>query len=121
MRKVLVEAQRVLLLLEHVEIDVGRVPPPELRDDHRRPDDLLRLEVAEHEDVLALPDVLDLSVEALEARVQDLPDGHPVVRQVYSVKMAGHGEELVFVFGQRGPDLVGRHGYGPRMAPVSRD
>ena len=51
--KVLVDARRVFLFTEHVEVDVGRTAPSELGDDHRRARGGFRFQVPQHEHVLA--------------------------------------------------------------------
>ena len=52
MPEVAVERRGVALLLEGVDVDVRRVAPPELADDHRRADDALLGAVDDDEDVL---------------------------------------------------------------------
>src|SRR5262245_46557970 len=53
--KVAVERARVFLLVDHVEIDVGRVATAELGNDGRRSECFARHAVAQEKDVFATP------------------------------------------------------------------
>jgi hypothetical protein len=106
--KVPVERVRVLLLADHVEVDVGRVAPPELRHDHGRTDRLLALEVAQqkHELPVAPP---DLSAVAALGMFEQAAHVLPVVREVDRVQKPRQRDELGLVAARCTADLVTQH------------
>ena len=78
--EVLVERLRVTLLVDDVEIDVGRVASAELPEHHRRADDLVLLRVDEDKDVLPLADGLDVAGEAVDRALEDAANLLAIVR-----------------------------------------
>ena len=74
-----IERARVFLLVDHVEVDVGRVAPAELRDDRRGPERRAARAVANQEDEFAFA-LRHLAAKALLAVLEQPPHVIAIIR-----------------------------------------
>jgi hypothetical protein len=106
--KVSIHGLRVFLLADHVQVDVRRIAPAELRHDHRGADGLTELEVAQQKYELPVA-ASQLAPEAAFRVIEQRRDVGPVVRQVDGVQKAREAQQLLLVALYGSADVVGEH------------